>query len=71
MSRFEPLVWVALSVIGLCALRVINRRGFNLYDPVVSEKERRRSNVRFFAFIFLYLTVALVSYFFKYFSWAL
>lgn len=66
MSRYEPLIWLALSVFGLYVLRSINRRGFNLYNPVLPDKERRRRNMRFGLCIAVYVAVVLISFFSKY-----
>lgn len=68
MAKVLPLMWLALSVVGLYGLRALNRRGNNLYSPTVSENERRRKNIRFAVFIFIYVVVVLASYFFKYFG---
>lgn len=65
MVRYAPVVWVALSVIGLYALRRQNRQGFNLYDPVVTQKERRRRDIRFMAFIVIFVAVTVGSFFAK------
>ncbi|VVE06862.1 hypothetical protein PCO31110_02440 [Pandoraea communis] len=65
MTRYEPLIWLALSVVGLYALRRLYRRGFNLYDPVLTEKESRRRDIRFAAFVVLYIAAAVGSFFAK------
>lgn len=63
MNKYEPLVWVVLSVLGLYVLRRQYRRGYNHYDPVVPEKERRRRDTRFAIFIAIYVLATVGSFF--------
>lgn len=62
MGRYAPLAWLALSVVGLYGYRAWYRRGHNLYNPVVPEKERRKRNVRFAAYIAIYVIIAVTCF---------
>lgn len=63
MGRYGPLFTLAVSVAALYELRRLHRIGNNLYDPVLTKNERRQRNIRFAAFMAIYVAVALVSFF--------